>query len=174
MLHFAYGSNMIVPMMRRMCPAARCEGRAVLPGYRVFIIQEGYASIRRAPASGSCVHGVLWRLTSRDLAALNAYENLAGGLYRAAMMSVIAAKAYTDQVESRALPGCFTSPRGGEVGSRLRDPGEGNRPHNMRRSPLTRNARAQRAHSDLSPTGRGEERVLQAHRHLRPPDLRRV
>ena len=51
MLHFAYGSNMSVPMMRRMCPAARCEGRAILPGYRVFIMREGYASIRRAPAT---------------------------------------------------------------------------------------------------------------------------
>jgi gamma-glutamylcyclotransferase (GGCT)/AIG2-like uncharacterized protein YtfP len=92
MLHFAYGSNMSVPMMRRMCPAARCEGRAILPGYRVFIMREGYASIRRAPVSRSCVHGVLWRLTARDLAALNAYENLAGGLYRAAIMTVYADK----------------------------------------------------------------------------------
>ena len=90
MLHFAYGSNMSVPMMRRMCPAARCEGRAVLPGHRVFIIREGYASIRRA--NGASVHGVLWRLTPRDFAVLNAYENLAGGLYRAAMMRVIADK----------------------------------------------------------------------------------
>jgi gamma-glutamylcyclotransferase (GGCT)/AIG2-like uncharacterized protein YtfP len=90
MLHFAYGSNMSVPMMRRMCPAARREGRAVLQGYRVFIMREGYASIRRD--SGACVHGVLWRLSPRDLAVLNAYENLAGGLYRAAMMSVVAQK----------------------------------------------------------------------------------
>ena len=92
MVHFAYGSNMSVQMMRRICPAARCEGRAVLPGYRVFIMREGYASIRRATATGACVHGVLWRLTARDLAALNAYENLAGGLYRAAMMTVFAEK----------------------------------------------------------------------------------
>jgi gamma-glutamylcyclotransferase (GGCT)/AIG2-like uncharacterized protein YtfP len=90
MLHFAYGSNMSVPMMRRMCPMAHCEGRATLPGHRVFIIREGYASIRRA--SGACVHGVLWRLAPRDLAVLNAYENVAGGLYRAAMMNVVAGK----------------------------------------------------------------------------------
>src|ERR1700694_6050387 len=45
MLHFAYGSNMSVPMMRRRCPAGRLEGRALLPGYRVIITREGYASI---------------------------------------------------------------------------------------------------------------------------------
>src|SRR6266446_3190980 len=53
----------------------------------------------------------------------------------------------------------------GEVGSRLRDPGEGDRPSQCTRAPLTRNARAARAHSDpgsspgqaLSPAGRGEE-----------------
>jgi gamma-glutamylcyclotransferase (GGCT)/AIG2-like uncharacterized protein YtfP len=88
MLHFAYGSNMSVPMMRRRCPAARLEGRALLPGYRFIITREGYASVLSAP--GACVHGVLWRLTPRDLAALNAYENLGGGLYRAVTMAVVA------------------------------------------------------------------------------------
>jgi gamma-glutamylcyclotransferase (GGCT)/AIG2-like uncharacterized protein YtfP len=107
MLHFAYGSNMSVPMMQRMCPDARCEGRAILPGYHVFITREGYASIRRA--SGARVHGVLWRLTARDLAALNAYENLAGGLYRAAMMSVLAntrlaALVYVARSQGRGRP----------------------------------------------------------------------
>jgi hypothetical protein len=39
----------------------------------------------------------------------------------------------------------------------LREPGEGDLPSEWIRSPLTRNARAKRAHSDLSPAGRGEE-----------------
>ncbi len=58
----------------------------------------------------------------------------------------------------RSLAGGVTSPRRGEVGSRLRDPGEGDRLSEWVRSPLTRNMRARRAHSDLSPAGRGEER----------------
>lgn len=40
------------------------------------------------PAPGAAVHGVLWRLAVRDLAALNAYEGLAYGLYRAVTLRV--------------------------------------------------------------------------------------
>src|SRR5215471_3796921 len=86
MLHFAYGSNMSVALMRRRCPGARLEGGASLPGYRFIIMQSGYASM--VPAPGSSVRGLLWRVTPRDVAALNAYENLDGGLYRAVTMAV--------------------------------------------------------------------------------------
>ena len=86
MLHFAYGSNMSATLMRRRCPSARLEGCACLPGYRFVIMRSGYASV--APAPGSSVHGLLWRVTPRDVAALNAYENLEGGLYRAVTMAV--------------------------------------------------------------------------------------
>ena len=61
-------------------------------------------------------------------------------------------------MESNQLRGrvaCFTSPRRGEVGSRLRDPGEGVHGRRESPAPLTRNGRAKRAHSDLSPAGRG-------------------
>jgi gamma-glutamylcyclotransferase (GGCT)/AIG2-like uncharacterized protein YtfP len=88
MLHFAYGSNMSAPLMRRRCPGARCEGRAMLPGYRLIIMRSGYASVVAAPGGG--VHGLLWRLTPRDVAALNAYEHLDGGLYRAVTLAVVA------------------------------------------------------------------------------------
>jgi gamma-glutamylcyclotransferase (GGCT)/AIG2-like uncharacterized protein YtfP len=88
MLHFAYGSNMDAAMMRRRCPTARVEGRAALPGYRFMIMREGYATI--VPAPGAAIHGVLWRLAVRDLAALNAYEGLAWGLYRAVTLPVMA------------------------------------------------------------------------------------
>jgi len=111
MLHFAYASNMSVPLMRRRCPAARLEGRAVLPGHRFIIMRSGYASI--VPAPGGCVHGLLWRLTPRDVAALNAYENIGGGLYRAVTMSVVAqhgrraARVYVgpDRAGARPRPG---------------------------------------------------------------------
>ena len=76
MLHFAYGSNMSAALMRRRCPGARLEGCAHLPGYRFTVMRSGYASV--VPAPGSIVHGVLWRLAPRDVAALNAYGNLDG------------------------------------------------------------------------------------------------
>ncbi len=87
MLHFAYGSNMSEPLLRRRCPTARPEGRAYLPNHRFIIMRSGYASI--IPASGYGVHGLLWRLKPRDLAALNAYENLDGGLYRTVTVAVV-------------------------------------------------------------------------------------
>jgi hypothetical protein len=86
MLHFAYGSNMDRRMMWRRCPGARLIGGAVLRDYRFIITKDGYASI--VAARGALVHGLLWRLTPRDLAALNAYENIDAGLYRAASLTV--------------------------------------------------------------------------------------
>jgi gamma-glutamylcyclotransferase (GGCT)/AIG2-like uncharacterized protein YtfP len=90
MLHFAYGSNMSEPLLRRRCPTERPEGHAYLPGYRFIIMRSGYASI--VPAPGGGVHGLLWRLKPRDIAALNAYEDLDGGLYRSVTMAVVAGR----------------------------------------------------------------------------------
>jgi cation transport regulator ChaC len=86
MLHFAYGSNMDRGLMERRCPGARLVGVAVLRDHRFIITKDGYASV--VAASGARVHGLLWRLTPRDLAALNAYENLDAGLYRATALPV--------------------------------------------------------------------------------------
>ena len=61
--------------MRRRCPGARALGTAHLSGWRFIITRDGYASLVRDP--GGRVHGVLWRLTPRDLAALTAYEQRA-------------------------------------------------------------------------------------------------
>jgi gamma-glutamylcyclotransferase (GGCT)/AIG2-like uncharacterized protein YtfP len=74
-LHFAYGSNMSRALMRRRCPEARALGPAQLDGWRFIITRDGYASLVRD--RGARVHGVLWRLSPRDLAALNAYEQSA-------------------------------------------------------------------------------------------------
>jgi gamma-glutamylcyclotransferase (GGCT)/AIG2-like uncharacterized protein YtfP len=71
--------------MRDRCVDAIALGPAVLRGWR-YVIAQGYGSVARA--SGACVHGVLWRLTPRDLAALNAFESLDSGLYRRAMLTV--------------------------------------------------------------------------------------
>jgi hypothetical protein len=85
-LHFAYGQNMDRAGMARRCPGARPLGPAVLDGYRFFITTAGYASL--APAPGEVTHGVLWRLTARDRAALRLFENLDSGLYRGVVLPV--------------------------------------------------------------------------------------
>ena len=84
-LYFAYGANMERAAMRRRCPGATALGPARLSGWR-YAIAEGYGSVARAP--GRRVFGVLWRLTPRDLAALNIFESLDSGLYRRAMLTV--------------------------------------------------------------------------------------
>ena len=60
-------------------PGARAIGPAILEGYRFFVGLEGWGSV--APSAGNVVHGILWRLTPRDIAALHAYEQLHQGLY---------------------------------------------------------------------------------------------
>ena len=87
MLHFAYGSNMDRAAMARRCPSAVARGPARLDHWRYGIMRAGYASAQ--PAPGEVVHGVLWRLTPRDLAAVNAYESIDSGLYRRHMLTVI-------------------------------------------------------------------------------------
>src|SRR5258707_837238 len=78
-LHFAYGSNMSRALMGARCRGAEAVGIAVLSGWRFVINSEGFGSI--APQPGGRVHGVLWRLSARDLAAVNAYESIDSGLY---------------------------------------------------------------------------------------------
>jgi gamma-glutamylcyclotransferase (GGCT)/AIG2-like uncharacterized protein YtfP len=87
MLHFAYGSNMHRAVMRRYAPGAVALGVARLDGYRFIITTDGYASV--APDRRGCVFGLLWRLTARDRVTLDRWENIAAGLYRAAMLPVI-------------------------------------------------------------------------------------
>jgi gamma-glutamylcyclotransferase (GGCT)/AIG2-like uncharacterized protein YtfP len=84
-IYFAYGANMERAAMRQRCPGAQPLGPALLRGWR-YVIAQGYGSI--VAASGAGVFGVLWRLTPRDLAALNAFESLDSGLYRRAVLTV--------------------------------------------------------------------------------------
>ena len=72
--------------MQARCPAAVAIGPARLDGYEFFIGVDGWGSVRRAP--GKVVHGVLWRLTPRDMAALHAYELLHKGIYNMRMLPV--------------------------------------------------------------------------------------
>jgi hypothetical protein len=72
--------------MRRYCPTAKEVGTAVLEGHRFVITADGFASIERH--TGSVVHGVLWRLTPRNVAALNIYESVGTGLYHCRRLAV--------------------------------------------------------------------------------------
>ena len=86
MLHFAYGSNMHRGIMRKHAPAAEPVGVATLENYRFVITSDGYASVE--PSPGKAVYGMVWRLTPRDRLTLDAWENVAGGLYRAETLPV--------------------------------------------------------------------------------------
>ncbi len=86
MLHFAYGSNMHRALMRKHAPAATPIGVAQLANYRFVITADGYASVE--PVRAQTVYGMLWRLTPRDRVTLDAWENIAGGLYRAEVIRV--------------------------------------------------------------------------------------
>jgi AIG2-like family len=101
MLHFAYGSNMDRAVMRRHAPTAVPIGVATLADYRFVITVDGYASVE--PARAQRVFGVLWRLTPRDRVTLDAWENVAGGFYRARTLPV--------QAAGRRLPALLYSAR---------------------------------------------------------------
>jgi hypothetical protein len=104
MLYFAYGSNMSRALMRIHCATAEAVGRAALAGWRFIITRDGVGSI--VPRRGAVLEGVLWRLSPRDLAALNAYEGVDFGLYVRRTLVVRAG--------SRRLPALiYISPRRG-------------------------------------------------------------
>jgi hypothetical protein len=86
-LHFAYGSNMSRAVMRKHAPHATPVGVAALANYRFVITGDGYASVE--PKRAESVLGVLWQLSPRDRATLDAWENIARGLYRAATLPVL-------------------------------------------------------------------------------------
>ncbi|WP_020175802.1 gamma-glutamylcyclotransferase family protein [Methyloferula stellata] len=87
MLYFAYGSNMDTEAMRALCPKSRALGLARLAKHRIFVMEEGYASVR-AEAS-AIVHGVLYDLALSDVPALDRYEEVSRGLYRKVTQPVL-------------------------------------------------------------------------------------
>jgi gamma-glutamylcyclotransferase (GGCT)/AIG2-like uncharacterized protein YtfP len=78
--YFAYGSNMDEHQMAIRCPGAERVGIAVLPDHRVLINAQGVGTV--IPAKGKSVYGLLWRLSDRNIEALDAYEGVASGDYR--------------------------------------------------------------------------------------------
>ena len=86
-LYFAYGSNMDRAAMSARCPRSRALGPARLARHRLFIMEEGFASVRRDPLRA--VHGVLWDLALADVRALDKYEEIARGLYAKIIQPVL-------------------------------------------------------------------------------------
>src|SRR4051794_37542336 len=73
-------------LMGGRCCGAAVLGVATLAGWRFVITPDGVGSIARCP--GRLAYGILWRLTARDAAALNAYEGLDSGLYVRRILAV--------------------------------------------------------------------------------------
>jgi len=112
-LYFAYGANMSRAVMRRHAPGARALGVAELADHRFVITADGYASVEAAKAQ--TVHGVLWRITSRDRVTLDAWENVEGGLYRAETLLVRAASGRMPALVYFARPGREGRPKPGYI-----------------------------------------------------------
>lgn len=72
--YFAYGSNLCVRQMAHRCPGAADPRPARLADHNWLINQRGVATVKRF--GGSIVHGVLWRVTDHDLAALDSAEGV--------------------------------------------------------------------------------------------------
>src|SRR5690625_651696 len=72
--YFAYGSNLCAQQMSRRCPEATNPRPASLADHDWLINQRGVATVE--PFPGSHVHGVLWQVSDRDLAALDSAEGV--------------------------------------------------------------------------------------------------
>ncbi|WP_085265038.1 poly-gamma-glutamate hydrolase family protein [Mycolicibacter longobardus] len=72
--YFAYGSNLCAQQMARRCPDAADPRPATLADHDWLINQRGVATVE--PFPGSRVHGVLWRVSDHDLAALDSAEGV--------------------------------------------------------------------------------------------------
>lgn len=96
-LYFAYGSNLSKAAMRKRAPSAQPLIAAVLPEHQlVFESNEPlrapdafFANVR--PAVSSCVHGALYAVDAAVLNALDAYEEVARGVYERKVLHVLRA-----------------------------------------------------------------------------------
>ena len=86
-LYFAYGSNLDRAAMAARCPRSTPLGIARLARHRLLIAAGGYASVARDPRRS--VWGLLWDLALADVASLDRYEDVAGGLYAKAIQPVL-------------------------------------------------------------------------------------
>lgn len=78
---------MDVVAMRQRAPNSRALGRARLAKHKFFIMQSGFASVKRD--SRTSVHGVLYDLALSDVRALDRYEEVGRGLYTKVVQPVL-------------------------------------------------------------------------------------
>ncbi|MBX2806036.1 MAG: gamma-glutamylcyclotransferase [Hyphomicrobiales bacterium] len=75
--YFAYGSNMLTARLRERCPSAMAVGRAYASGYRQTFDKLGRDGSGKATIVADAfgrVDGVLFRISARDLPALDRAE----------------------------------------------------------------------------------------------------
>lgn len=84
--YIAYGSNMCREQMAERCPTARRSGVARLDGWRFRINGKGFATLVADPKSTS--FGLVWHIEAQDERNLDAYEEIAAGLYGKATLTV--------------------------------------------------------------------------------------
>lgn len=72
--YFAYGSNLSARQMAQRCPDAGDPRPATLADHDWLINERGVATVE--PLPGGVVHGVVWRLSDRDLAKLDSAEGV--------------------------------------------------------------------------------------------------
>ena len=83
MLYAAYGSNLNVYQMRHRCPEADVVTTGVIPGYRLLYKGSKSGSyLTIEPAPGCEVPVGIWRVTGRDIEALNFYEGYPDFYYK--------------------------------------------------------------------------------------------
>jgi gamma-glutamylcyclotransferase (GGCT)/AIG2-like uncharacterized protein YtfP len=100
-LYFAYGVNMHQTEMAERCPGAKLLGPARLARHRFHVMAQGYASVRRDPAA--VTYGLLWEINLAHVRTLDAFEELARGLYVKAQQPVIPLDAAVNGAAKRAM-----------------------------------------------------------------------
>lgn len=85
-VYFAYGANLDRNAMARRCPGSTVLSLGRLVNHRFYVTVDGFASVRRE--EGATVHGLLWRLSVGDVAALDRFEEVGSGLYSKQMLPV--------------------------------------------------------------------------------------
>ena len=83
--YFAFGSNMDQAQMVRRCPSARFIATAKLRDHQLAFVgwSEGWqgAVATVLPRKRSCAYGVVWDVSTSELALLDAYEGVHGNVY---------------------------------------------------------------------------------------------
>ena len=87
MLYLAYGSNLNEEQMHWRCPDAERVGTAIIPDYRLMFkgsYTGAYLTIE--PEVGCEVPVGVWRVTERDIVALDCYEGYPSFYYKKSLI----------------------------------------------------------------------------------------